>query len=256
MIDDQTAASIRAHLQSALTLLDQPAPQPAEPAAPAPPPAASNPGFGDEGSFYDWLRSNSMLGPTISPTEFKGCDAITRAAAQAKWPLAYTAYALGTAYLETAHQMIPVREAFWLSASAAAAYFHRMYDPDGQRPDVAKRLGNTQKGDGARYCGRGYPQLTGRANYAKASEALGVDLVASPERALEPAIAAQVMIWGMSTGGFTGRKLADYLPAEGPATLEQFVPARRIINGTDRAGDVGGFALNFQKALQAGQWRF
>jgi hypothetical protein len=35
-------------------------------------------------------------------------------ARQARWPLAFTAYALATAYLETAHQMIPVREAFWL----------------------------------------------------------------------------------------------------------------------------------------------
>lgn len=252
-----------AEISNKLALLA--AEQPVEPSEtivvtppPAPPPVvlAANPGFAAEGAFYDFLRDNNLLGPKISATEFKGCDAITRAAAQARWPISFTAYALGTAYLETAHQMVPVREAFWLSASAAAAYFHRMYDPDGQRPDVARRLGNTHTGDGALFCGRGYPQLTGRANYAKASEALGVDLVANPGRALEPEIASQVMIWGMATGAFTGHKLADYLPTSGLATLEQFTPARHIINGTDRASDVAGFALDFQRGLEAGKWQF
>lgn len=225
-------------------------------AAPVQPLVLGHPGLAAEGAFYDWLRDNDMLGPVISPAEFKGCDAITRACAAARWPLAFAAYALATAYLETNHQMLPVREAYWLSDKAATAYFHRMYDPDGPRPDVAKRLGNTHPGDGALYCGRGYPQITGRANYLKASTALGVDLVASPERALEPLIAAEIMIYGMGQGGFTGKKLSDYLPASGAATLEQFVPCRRIVNGLDRADDVAGFAVSFQSALEAGKWAF
>ena len=47
-------------------------------------------------------------------------------------------------------------------------------------------LGNTQSGDGARFKGRGGIQLTGRANYAAASERLGVDLVNNPELAKDP----------------------------------------------------------------------
>jgi putative chitinase len=60
----------------------------------------------------------------------------------------------------------------------------------------------------------------------------------------------------MAEGWFTGKRLADYLPASGPATLEQFVPARHIVNGSDRAADVAGFAVNFQRSLEAGKWQF
>ena len=50
-----------------------------------------------------------------------------------------------------------------------------MYDKDGERPKVAKDLGNTQKGDGVRFPGRGYVQLTGRSNYGKAGKLVGSD---------------------------------------------------------------------------------
>lgn len=229
---------------------------PAPPAAPALVEPLAHPGFADEGAFYDWLRDNDLLGPTISATEFRGCDAITRACADAKWPLSWAAYALATAYLETNHQMIPVREAYWLSDSAAAAYFRRMYDIEGSRPAKARELGNTSPGDGARYPGRGYPQLTGKKNYLKAGTALGVDLVGHPDLALEPSVAAQIMIRGMREGWFTGRDIDDDLPTSGPATREQFIPSRDIINGKDRQNDVADYAVQFQKALQAGGWRF
>lgn len=221
----------------------------------APLPVAPS-GFGDEAAFYDWLRDNSMLGPTISATEFKGCSGIARACAGAKWPISYTAYAFATAYLETAHSMMPVQEANWLSPAAQQAYFTRMYDITGQRPDKARELGNLSPGDGAKFCGRGYPQMTGRKNYQAAGTYLGVDLVGHPEKAMEPEIAAGVMIWGMGRGGFTGRRLSDYLPASGTATRAQFVPCRTIVNGHDREGDVADYAVNFQAALVAGKWRF
>jgi putative chitinase len=246
-------------LKAKVALLADPAPAtaPPPPLAPAPSPdPALHPGFGDEGAFYDWLRDDDMLGPKISGPEFTGCDSITRACAAAKWPLAFTAYALATAYLETNHQMIPVREAYWLSDSAAAAYFRRMYDIEGSRPAKARELGNLSPGDGARYCGRGYPQLTGKKNYLKAGTALGLDLISRPDLALQPSVAAQIMVRGMAEGWFTGKKLADYLPASGEATKAKFLPARRIINGTDRADDVAGFAVGFQNALLAGKWKF
>jgi predicted chitinase len=43
-----------------------------------------------------------------------------------------------------------------------------------------KDLGNTQPGDGKRYKGRGPIQLTGRANYSKYGQLLGLDLVNEP----------------------------------------------------------------------------
>lgn len=62
-------------------------------------------------------------------------------------------------------------------------------------PEKAKRLGNTKPGDGARYHGRGFIQLTGRYNYKKAGEALGLPLEARPELVERPDIAAKVAVW-------------------------------------------------------------
>jgi len=59
----------------------------------------------------------------------------------------------------------------------------------------AKTLGNVKKGDGARYKGRGYIQLTGRYNYKKAGEALGLPLEDKPELVEKPEVAAKVAIW-------------------------------------------------------------
>lgn len=58
-----------------------------------------------------------------------------------------------------------------------------------------KDLGNTQPGDGKKYKGRGYIQLTGRGNYQKAGDALGIDLVNNPELAEEPENAAAISVW-------------------------------------------------------------
>jgi len=59
----------------------------------------------------------------------------------------------------------------------------------------AKTLGNKVKGDGARYKGRGYIQLTGRYNYKKAGEALGLPLESKPELIEKPEVAAKVAVW-------------------------------------------------------------
>lgn len=201
--------------------------------------------------FFDSVRAG-IMGPDLDQGEVSGATAIMEAFAGQ--PVSFCAYALATAWLETAHSMQPVKEANWLSEAAANRYFFRMYDKAGARPKVAAQLGNTEPGDGVKFCGRGYPQMTGRTNYARAGAKLKVDLIANPERAMEPGIAAQIMRWGMGQGWFTGLSLGDILPAGRAATRAEFVKARRIINGTDRAGDIAGYALQFQAALIAAGW--
>lgn len=58
----------------------------------------------------------------------------------------------------------------------------------------ARNLGNTEPGDGWRFRGRGFVQLTGRAHYAEMGRALGIDLVDHPERAADRDVAARIAI--------------------------------------------------------------
>jgi predicted chitinase len=73
-------------------------------------------------------------------------------------------------------------------------YFAKKYDKK-YNPVKAKRLGNTHVGDGVKFKGRGFIQLTGRYNYTKAGEALGLPLADKPELAARPDIAAKIAVW-------------------------------------------------------------
>lgn len=70
----------------------------------------------------------------------------------------------------------------------------KKYDPK-FAPKKAKALGNTKPGDGAKYKGRGYIQLTGKYNYTKAGEALGLPLAEKPQLVEKPEVAAKVAVW-------------------------------------------------------------
>lgn len=196
-------------------------------------------------AFFDHCR-RGVMGPTLDGDEVSGAEAILDAMAGA--PLSWTAYALATAWHETAHTLQPIRE------FGGPAYLRRMYDVEGQRPDLARKMGNTNPGDGVRYCGRGYVQLTWRVNYRKAGEALGYPLEGNPELAMRRDIAAQILRRGMTEGWFTGRKFADWLPKVGTADRPAFVSSRKIINGSDKADLIATYALQFQAALVAGGW--
>ncbi len=83
-----------------------------------------------------------------------------------------------------------------------------------------RSLGNTRKGDGARYIGRGFLQITGRANYRRLGEMAGVDLEAEPELAARPDIAVR-----LACAYWTWRKINAACDAGG------FYRATRRING-------------------------
>ncbi len=153
--------------------------------------------------------------------------------AVAKTPIEHQAYLLATAWHETAATMQPIHE------RGKVTYFNK-YEP-GTR--IGKVLGNTKPGDGYAYRGRGYVQLTGRANYAAAGRKLGIDLVGKPDLALDPDHAADILIKGCSEGWFTTKKLSDYTDYEN---------MRRVVNGTDRAELIAGYADMFEAALRMG----
>lgn len=149
------------------------------------------------------------------------------------------AYILATTKWETAHTMQPIDE------RGGEAYFHRMYDRDGERPEVARELGNIAPGDGVRFHGRGYVQLTGRTNYHRMSALVGADLVANPDLALDPDIAAVILFEGMERGMFTGVGLGRYF---NHVTCD-WLNARRIINRLDCASQIADIARAFHVAL-------
>jgi predicted chitinase len=124
----------------------------------------------------------------------------------------------------------PLRAAAFLAQiaheSAELKFMQELWGPTAQQKkydppsDVAKSLGNTQPGDGFRYRGRGPIQITGRANYKKYGDLLGVDLVSNPDLAAQPKYAFQTagLFWRMR--GLN--ELAD---------AEDFITITKRING-------------------------
>ena len=93
------------------------------------------------------------------------------------------------------------------------AYFRRMYE-------FERSLGNVESGDGARFCGRGYLPLVGRAQYARFGKLVGEDLVGDPDRTLEPSVAARLLAYEFMLKG---------IPKA--AAEQDWVKVRRLIHG-------------------------
>lgn len=92
-------------------------------------------------------------------------------------------------------------------------YFYSLYEG---RED----LGNTQKGDGAWYKGRGFVQITGRANYADFGSKLDIPLEQHPDLALRPDIAAEIL-----AEYFLDRRISQ------AANMHDWELVRRLVNG-------------------------
>jgi putative chitinase len=185
-----------------------------------------------------WAIVRKLFGGELSQRQVDGIDAIL--AASSGLPISHRAYMLATAKHETADTMQPITE-----------YGGRKYFDKYDTGKLAKALGNTpdKDGDGYLYRGRGYVQITGRANYAKAGDKLGLDLLSNPDAALNPTVAARILVRGCSEGWFTGKKLSDYIPS---GKADAYQQARRVVNGTDRAELIASYAKVFEAALAAG----
>ena len=83
-------------------------------------------------------------------------------------------------------------------------------------------LGNTGAGDGALFKGRGFVQLTGRANYTAYGKLLGMDLAAQPDLANAPEVAALLL------AAFLAHQAKAMRPA---LARDDLAAARRLVNG-------------------------
>lgn len=159
------------------------------------------------------------------------------------YPMA--AYILATTWHETARTMLPIEEhgkgrsrsyGKWFKNSKGALYGQKNSAGDAYLYSECPHL----------FYGRGFVQLTWYDNYLKASEKLGVDFLYRPELVMTVENATQIMLLGMKEGWFTGKKLSNYFNQ----SLKDYTNARRIINGTDKAKLVAGYAAVFERALR------
>lgn len=111
--------------------------------------------------------------------------------------------ALATIRIEVGRAFKPIRE-----YASGAAYEGR------------KDLGNTQPGDGVRFAGKGLIQITGRANYALYGQKLGLDLIGTPDLALDLEVSAKIL-----AHYFKDRKVID------ACLNQQWNRVRMLVNG-------------------------
>lgn len=198
----------------------------------------------DRKRFFDGIRNQPFPG-RLTKGQVDGITAILD-----EWErrelddLRWLAYMLATAKHETDHTMKPIRE------YGGKAYYHRMYDKAGERPRVARNLGNSEAGDGVRFHGRGYVQLTGRRNYTVMNREVSklwpeLDLLENPDSAMDHRAAAYILFEGMIRGTFTGKRLEQFFTSR----VSDWKNARKIINGLDRAEAIASIAKEFYADL-------
>ncbi|NEK37170.1 hypothetical protein [Rhizobium leguminosarum] len=199
----------------------------------------------DRAFFFDTVRHGLFKGNLTQP-QVVGITAILDAweerfaDADRRW----LAYILATAYHETAYTMQPVRETLAESDVRAVEILETAFAAG--RLSWVKTPYWRPDEDGRSWLGRGLVQLTHKRNYEAMSVLTGIDLIDDPDRAMEMDAAVTILIEGMLQGSFTGHRLADHLNE----TTADWVNARRIVNGTDRAEKLAAYAMVFDAAIR------
>lgn len=189
----------------------------------------------NETFFLEQVKATLFRG-SLKAGPMAGLKAILREWSQshAKEDDRWLAYALGTTHHETDAAIRPIHE-----------YGGRKY---WARYEGRRDLGNTEPGDGIRVHGRGYVQLTGRRNYTLMEQQFGADLISSEKAAdgaLDAQLAAKIMFYGMEKGTFTGVGLGRFFNAN----KEDWVGARKIINGRDKEQLIADYARRYYAAI-------
>lgn len=185
-------------------------------------------------AFFDSVRNDLAARGGLTESQVAGLNTIVKEGERRELPLNMLAYIMATAYWETGKTFAHVEEGFYLGSRAESFQRGLRYAP---------------------YHGRGWSQLTWDYNYKKAGDMLGIDLVSNPDLALIPENSSAILFWGMTTGAFTGKSMADYIDTKDESDqedLREFANARRVVNGTDRQVEIGKIALTFERALKAG----
>lgn len=193
----------------------------------------------------DWNKVRAIFGGKLTQEQVDGINIILETMDRDEFKVVdkrHAAYILATSFWETGRTMEAVKEK---TDKTGEQYFFRMYDINGSRPQVAKRLGNTIPGDGIKFAGRGQVQLTGRTNYTNMGKYLKLDLVNKPDLLLDTKISARVLVYGLLNGSFTGVSIKKYLTS----TKTDYVNARRVVNGVDKAEEIASIAKSFERAI-------
>jgi putative chitinase len=204
-------------------------------------------------AFFAAVRA-SMFGGYFEQTQVDGIDAILNEwEAEGLTDPRWLAYMLATAYHETGKKFQAISENLNYSANGLVATFPRYFTLQvaanyARQPEkianraYANRMGNGDEasGDGWKFRGRGLCQITGRDNY----RLFGIEN--DPDKALQLPVAVKIMTNGMTKGSFTTKKLSDYFHGD----TADWVNARRIINGVDRANDIAGYGKKFLTAIE------
>ncbi len=182
--------------------------------------------------FFDHARTY-LFGGTLKQSQVNGITAILDVWDQnwAKKDDRWLAYMLATAHHETDRTMQPIEE---------------------YGKGRGRQYGENLKMDGTRYTdtgnifyGRGFVQLTWHENYQKAGTKLRRNFIKNPALVMQVKNAGKIMFNGMNEGWFTGKKLSDYFNA----TSGDWINARRIINGLDKAHLIAGYGQLYYGAI-------
>jgi murein DD-endopeptidase MepM/ murein hydrolase activator NlpD len=158
--------------------------------------------------------------------------------------LRWLAYILGTAYHETGFVVRPIRETGRDDETDVVRLLEAAY----AKGRIKKRYWLQQE-NGQRYYGRGFVQLTWADNYKRVGQAIGLQtsLYDRPDRALDRPPAVQILYRGMIDGLYTpGQALPKYFSP----LKEDWVNARKIVNGLDKADQIADYGKSYLGALR------